>query len=259
MKPAKNLIKEIAEHANDPELRSKYSFDRWTTKFADKKLAKSMNLNHNQILTRSIVLTKYKSNESMQDNFLLAMLWGGLRKNHYRKASSINSKAIVNKLTEINKFIKSNNASALVDNYLDLSSKLHIYGVGLSFITKHIYFQDQGKNYFIYDKWTKRFHAAYLSEADPDKLKKYFSRINKDLNHVRSDIYVNNNFKGEAYEDYCKTMLFTFNQVNKLLGKSNKFKNPGELESFLFGAGGRNYSDVNPRKWLYNHIKKNLK
>jgi hypothetical protein len=205
-------------------------------------------------INRTDVLDFYKSGAPDCDKFVLAMIWGGIGRRNLNLLQSIGKKELNKKLSIINTQISKSLSKDFINEYFSNSS-IHISGVGLSFLTKHFYFQNQGVDYLIYDKWTKRVHAAILSESDPKLLIAFFRKI-ASLG-INKDLFIKSRMEGQAYLDFCSRMDALFLSLKSSKDLKSKFSNKGELESFLFGEGRKINEPNNPRNWLFRFLKNN--
>ncbi len=256
MKERDSLVHLIVSHRKNPALRVRYDLNNWKKEINDSELVKLLHLKIAQKICRTDVLNYYLSEEDSVRKFILSMFWGGIRNNFLKSIISENKEELARKIYTIEGVLKSKKAE-VIDSYLEVNSGIHVWGVGLSFITKHLYFADQGKNFFIYDKWTKKFHYAYMLEFDRKRVKDFFCDF--DSIEYSSDLRIKKGMHGEAYFHFCHSLRHIFQKVNKKLEKAEQFREVGELEAFVFGEGGRakKESRTNPRHWILDYIKQN--
>lgn len=250
------LISLIISKVNESDIHKRFPFDRNGIELNGFDSFLKLNLASNSYINRSTVLDIYSSEKNNPiDKFLLAMLWGGIRKNNLIAILEYNQLELNDKLIKINELLKKNNIEYFIQVYLK-NKDIHINGVGLSFITKHLYFKNSSE-LFIYDKWTKRFHAAYLKSTNLEKLELFFLNYNSfNLKGQNDDLIIRRGYEGIAYKDFCFALKDIFKIINENLSRKKQFKSIGHLESYLFGEGGRNkYDNDNPRVWLFDFIK----
>jgi hypothetical protein len=249
------LISLLVAKVSESDIHQRFPFDRNGIKLKDINRFTTLNLASNFCVNRSSVLEVYSQKNNLFESFILAMIWGGIRKNNLAAILEYNPSILIDKLEKLDAIIENQGIEFAVKEYLK-NETLHIKGVGLSFITKHFYFRNSSEM-FIYDKWTKRFHAAYIKSTNPEKLPLYFlNSTTFNLKGVEDDLIIRIGYEGIAYQDFCIALKAIYSSINNLLSKEKQFKSVGHLESYLFGEGGRNkYDKDNPRVWLYDFIK----
>lgn len=249
------LISLLVAKVNETDIHKRFPFDRNGIVLKDINRFKTLNLTSNFCINRSSVLEVYSQKNNLFESFILAMLWGGIRKNNLSAILEYKTTQLIDKLEKIDAIIENKGIEFVIEEYLK-NHTLHIKGVGLSFITKHFYFK-YSSEMFIYDKWTKRFHAAYIKSTNPEKLPLYFSNSTTfNLKGAEDDLIIKRGYEGIAYKDFCIALKELYSSINNLLSKEKQFQSVGHLESYLFGEGGRNkYDKENPRVWLYDFIK----
>jgi hypothetical protein len=249
------LINLLVAKVNETDIHKRFPFDRNGIELKDINRFSSLNLTSDFCVNRSSVLAVYSKENNLIDPFILAMLWGGIRKNNLAAILEYNPSVLIDKLEKLDALLENKGIEFAIEEYIK-NKTLHIKGVGLSFITKHFYFKNSSEM-FIYDKWTKRFHAAYIKSTNPEKLPLYFlNSTTFNLKGVEDDLMIRRGYEGIAYQDFCIALKAIYSSINNLLSKEKQFKSVGHLESYLFGEGGRNkYDKDNPRVWLYDIIK----
>jgi hypothetical protein len=249
------LINLLVDKVNETDIQKRFPFDRNGIELKDINRFSTLNITSNLCVNRSAVLTFYSQKNNLIDSFILAMLWGGIRKNNLAAILEYNPSVLIDKLEKLDAIVENKGIQFAVEEYLR-NETIHIKGVGLSFITKHFYFRNSSEM-FIYDKWTKRFHAAYIKSTNPEKLPLYFlNSTTFNLKGVEDDLIIRRGYEGIAYQDFCIALKAIYSSINNFLPKKKQFESVGHLESYLFGEGGRNkYDKENPRVWLYDFIK----
>lgn len=248
----KKFIDLILENALNIESRKKYAYDREGFKLKDQYLVDLKLINKNGFINRTDIIELY-SNPNIKEELKLffALNWGGINKSNYAKVVKLKREVLRHKIFLINKSVDSPH---FLSQYLNKFNDMHITGIGVSFITKHMYFLNKDK-YFIYDKWTKRAHLAMLLSDDSCDTECFFKL--KGSCTINDDIALNIKNIDSAYKDFCERVIIVQNEINSRLSDCLKFITPGHLESFLFGEGYHSKDLNNPRVWTNNYI--NLK
>jgi hypothetical protein len=224
--------KKVLELSLNPSVRKRFHFNNYVKN----------NLN------RDGVLQIYKQGFLGVHSFIEMLKWGGLRIPNLNLVSKSEILEIERKLLKLDELISNNDPATIIDQYLS-NSEIKIRGVGISFITKHLYFKRP--NYFIiYDKFMINVHVAMLLEDDSNLIYEYYGRSND-----RADYHIRYKSEGAAYADFLTRLNILYKKVNMELElrSAPKFRTIGQFEAFLFG-NHRDKDDLNPRVMTSKYI-----
>jgi hypothetical protein len=204
---------------------------------------------------RSKIQKLYKDKKVTKKVFLTTMKWGKIKKPNLNKILKNSKKQLESKLLKLNDFIDKNNPEDTINEYLS-NDELHIKGVSMSFITKHLHFSQPNK-FLIYDKWMKNLHYAMLIDQEASLTEIYF---NPNYSFIyNSEMKLKRGSEGGAYQDFITRFKKLYIEINKELKtrRLKPFKNMGEFEAFLFGNSEKKHLNYNPRKFIFDFIENN--
>ena len=187
----------------------------------------------NQIDRKSVVKC---FGDDLYRGFVATLLWGGMHKNpnqirHFKKLAIKDKKEIEEKLRRVKGLLEQDKpgkafVSMLRSQLTGLANVNHIEGIGVSYITKLLYFLSNGMGLtvrpLIYDKHLATAHCALLNNQDnhfPDPV------YNKDY-RVMCYPVVTWAYTAEIYLHYCKLMAAIAKECG--IGEVDK------LEAWLF-------------------------
>ena len=225
-------------------------------------------------LYRNDVFNAYGDDyENLYKGFIYTILWGGFgigqTSSYLETVIKTPKEEIVEKLQHVKTYIDNNDLKSAFNSMYSDRGKNKINGIGISYLTKLLYFLCKYNNPLskeaipknivlplIYDRWGKNMHIALLIDStniDSSNIEmlfkcKYLSILDK--YHGNSQKYSDY----EIYEDY----------LNHMRCVSSKYrKKPGEMEEFLFGYAKdeKNNPDsinphINPRVFSELYINK---
>ena len=187
---------------------------------------------------------------------MAAMQWGGIRPRNFKLIGSLSGDELNNRLNKINKWInRGRPAEDILNEYMKNDSSVKISGVGVSFITKYLYFKNRDR-FLIYDRWIQNVHYAMLL-SDGQNPDIYFKSYKGDLTKGKNRLELKSDVSGAAYEDFLTRLRRLYQHVND--GLVNRgyapFRQLDEYEAFLFGKREVGYySGDNPRKLVAIYI-----
>lgn len=201
-------------------------------------------------LTRCDIADYFRS-KSLHESVLCALLWGSLNVKNLKRYFNEpvedcgNTRGIESKLLDVKEKLNNNKIDEAFSSMLR-GHQNHIAGVGVSFLTKILYFlsynNDNSKLPLIYDKWTQSIHATLLLSEN-----KHWIQLSKS----ESGSYNAPTFIQESslcYLDYIERM---HNMGKDLTVRADL------IEEYLFGTSRKdahNWNDNNPRKRLVDYI-----
>lgn len=186
-------------------------------------------------LSRDCVSKYY---EDYYTGVIATLMWGGYHKskfNRLEKILSIGKDNIEKSVAKVDNLLSQNK---IRDAFLALESgDCHINGIGVSYLTKILYFLGKGKSLpeqpLIYDSVQMMTHAALLIDDGAVDVKEYYARASKySLRGLKRSV--------ELYKDYIQRV----NRLSKTCGLE-----PDQQEAYLFGRPLRGKVDPdNPRR-----------
>jgi hypothetical protein len=200
-------------------------------------------------LDRSQVASCFK--ENLYKGVIATLLWGGAHRaniSNFRSVIKARNKTIEKSLERIRGHLANNEIEVSLLSMLNGENK--IKGIGISYITKILYFlsynddcEDKLKP-LIFDKWARYFHCALIiDEAGIDMARKMYSCNGGNIKVLPPENHV--------YLDYLNRMKYTSTEY--------QIDQPDILEASLFGLGCNITNDCkNPRLMAKDYVFKTL-
>ncbi len=202
-----------------------------------------------ETLNRDNVSTEWK--KGLYNGFVSTLLWGGYHipvftRRNLPAVAAIPRTEVEEKLSRVKSLLERGNFAEAFESMLP-GKENHIYGIGVSFFTKFMYFITRDMLYasgvqpLIFDNQSRKMHICLLKDSGEEVSKWY----NRKLTHARGRTDV------ELYMDYIDRMAWYASDVDAT----------GEqLEAFLFGVplrGTEGKAMTNPRA-VISHIAKEV-
>jgi len=193
-------------------------------------------------------------NENYYLGFVMAMMWGNIRKTRAYQAFSSNPEIIDHVLRQVKDLIIAGQYEEAYNGLL--GGQFQINGVGESFFTKILCFLSQSltepQNLLIYDRWTRLVHLYLMLDNNVNPNIFY---TNKKIIKIATvgGVYADDDQRYNAYHHYCNSMA----QLADALSNENHPISPFKLEAYLFGKDLRlivNRNNYNPRFWYKNNF-----
>jgi hypothetical protein len=186
--------------------------------------------------------------------FVMAMMWGNIRKTRAYQAFSSNPDIIDHVLRQVKDLIIAGQYEEAYNGFL--GGQFHINGVGESFFTKILCFLsqslDEPQNLLIYDRWTRLVHLHLMLDNNVNP--NVFYTNNKIIKIATvGGVYADDDQRYNAYHHYCNSMA----QLADALSNENHPISPFKLEAYLFGKSLKlvvNKNNHNPRFWYKNNF-----
>lgn len=201
----------------------------------------------NDYITRDDVAEYYDTD--LYKGFITTLLWGGYHKGRYNKGKegrffeiiSINKSTVIERIKDVKSLLQENKLSEAFESML--CGNNHIQGIGLSYMTKILYFLshniDINPKPLIYDSVAQKIHCAILIDELKDGVKEWYYMRNNVL-CLRKSYY-------EMYEKYI-------NDMDALATKYGIISSD-RLEEALFGDNRRKINE-NPRMVVCKYLNK---
>lgn len=201
-------------------------------------------------ISRGNIIQTFKDDEYYK-GFVMAMMWGNIRKTRAYQAFSSNPEYIDNALRHVKDLIIAGQYEEAYNGLL--GGQFQINGVGESFFTKILCFLsqslDEPQNLLIYDRWTRLVHLHLMLD---NNVNPYGFYTNNKIIKIATvgGVYANNNQRYNAYHHYCNSMA----QLADGLLNENDPISPFKLEAYLFGQDIDVDINNNPRYWYKNNF-----
>lgn len=204
-------------------------------------------------ISRGNIIQTFKDDEYYK-GFVMAMMWGNIRKTRAYQAFSSNPEIIDRVLRKVKDLIIAGQYEEAYNGLL--GGQFQINGVGESFFTKILCFLSQSltepQNLLIYDRWTRLVHLHLMLDNNVNPNVFY---TNKKIIKIATvgGVYADDDQRYNAYHHYCNSMA----QLAHDLANENHPISPFKLEAYLFGKDLRlivNRNNHNPRFWYKNNF-----